>query len=423
MSSDRNAARDVIVIGGGPAGAATATLLARQGRDVLLLEREAFPRFHIGESLMPATYWSLERLGMLDTMGRSVFPRKHSVQFVLPNGKPTAPFYFADVDPHESSVTWQVDRGEFDRMLLENAARAGVEVRHEVAVREVLFDGERAVGVRAADGGGRERETPAKVIVDASGQSALLSRALGLRTFDPMLKNAAVFTRYRGVRRDTGRDAGAILVLHTRHKDSWFWFIPLPDDLTSIGVVGPLDYLISRRAADPVQVFQEELALCPALGERLRDAERVEWMRVLKDFTYVSRRVAGDGWILAGDAFGFLDPVYSSGVLLALKSAEFAADAIIAAFATGDFSAASLGRFGPRYVAGMEALRRVVHAFYARDFSFSRFLRRYPGLRDEVIHALTGNVFRRPVSGLLQALEHELPNPGYRPFALPGEGA
>ena len=423
MTSDSNAARDVIVIGGGPAGAATATLLARGGRDVLLLERERFPRFHIGESLMPATYWSLERLGMLDRMGRSVFPRKHSVQFFLPNGKATAPFYFADVDPHESSVTWQVDRGEFDRMLLDNAAQAGVEVRHGVAVREVLFEDGRAVGVRAADGGGREREIPAKVIVDASGQSALLSRTLKLRTFDPMLKNAAVFTRYRGARRDPGRDAGAILVLHTSQKNSWFWFIPLPDGLTSIGVVGRLDYLISSRAADPVQVFEEELALCPALGERLREAERVEWMRVLKDFTYVSRRVAGDGWILAGDAFGFLDPVYSSGVLLALKSGEFAADAIIASFASGDFSAASLGRFGPRYVDGMEALRRVVHAFYARDFSFARFLRRYPGLRDEVIHALTGNVFRRPVDDLIAALKQELPNPDYRPLALPGEDA
>jgi flavin-dependent dehydrogenase len=423
MNSRGAAEREVIVIGGGPAGSTAATLLARQGRDVLLLERERFPRFHIGESLMPATWWTLERLGFLDRMHGSPFLRKHSVQFFLKDGRATTPFYFADVDPHESSVTWQVDRAEFDRMLLEHAAASGAEVRQPVTVLDVLFDGERAVGVRAAADGGGAEEIRARAIVDASGQSALLSRRLGLKEIDPNLRNAAVFTRYRGAIRDPGIDAGAILVLRTRNGDSWFWFIPLPGEITSIGVVGSLEYLIVNRPPDPLRVLEEEIALCPALQARIRNAERLDWVRVLMDFTYVSRRMAGDGWIMAGDAFGFLDPIYSSGVLLALKAGEFAADAVGGAFATGDFSAASLGRFGPRFIAGMEALRRVVYAFYSRDFSFARFLRNYPECRDEVVHLLSGNVFRRPVDRLLLALEREMPVPGYRPLALPGDRA
>lgn len=421
MTPDSSSERDVIVIGGGPAGSATATLLARQGRDVLLLEREQFPRFRVGESLMPATYWSLQRLGVLEKMAQSPFTRKQSVQFYLKDGRPTTPFYFSDADPHESSITWQVDRKRFDQMLLDHSVEAGVEVRQKVTVREVLFDGPRAIGVRAVGDGGNDEEIRAKVIVDASGQSALLSRRFGLKRIDPKLKNAAVFTRYREAIRDTGRDAGATIIFHTRNEDSWFWFIPLPDDQTSIGVVGSLEYLVKSREPNPEQVLQEELALCPALQERLRNATRIEPVRVLRDFSYVSKRVAGDGWVMAGDAFGFLDPIYSSGVFLALKSAEFAADAIDAAFEENDFSAASLGRFGRRFIAGMEALRRIVYAFYARDFSFAHFLKRCPQFRQEVIHVLTGNVYRRPVDGLIEALDRELPDDGYRPLALPGE--
>ncbi len=414
---------DVIVIGGGPAGAATATLVARQGRRVLLLERERFPRFRIGESLMPATYWSLERLGVIDKMRGSAFPRKHSVQFYLKDGRPTRPFYFSETDAHESSITWQVERADFDRMLLDHAAESGVDVRQEVAVREVLFDGDRATGVRAEFPGRMQQELVARVIVDATGQSALLSRHLGLKKIDPNLKNAAMFARYRGARRDAGIDAGATVIMHTRNEDSWFWVIPLPDEVTSIGVVGSLEYLVRTRAADPERVFAEEIALCPALGARIAGAERISPVRVQRDFSYVSRRLAGDGWILTGDAFGFLDPIYSSGVFLALKSAEFAADAIDGAFRSNDFSAAALGRFGPRFIAGMEALRRVVYAYYSRDFSFARFLKHHPACKDDVIHLLTGNVYRHPVNGLLEALDRELPLPGYQPLSLPGESS
>ena len=417
----RDGGHDVIVIGGGPAGSTTATLLAKQGRRVLLLEREKFPRFRIGESLMPATYWTLERLGFLEAMKASAFPRKHSVQFYVKDGSPTRPFYFTDAHPHESSVTWQVDRGTFDQMLLRHAAASGVEVHEESPVAEVLFEDGRAVGVRAEMAGGGRTRLNARVVVDATGQSSLLSRTMRLKIVDPKLKNAAVFTRFRGALRDPGIDAGATLVLHTTTKDSWFWYIPLPDDVVSVGVVGLMKYLIVDRAGDPEQIFAEEVSRCPALQARVRGAERVGPMRVLRDFSYISTRIAGDGWVLVGDAFGFLDPIYSSGVLLALQGAEMAAETIGEALDAGDLSAARLGRHGPRFVAGMESMRRLVYAFYARDFHFKTFLERFPECRDDLTNMLMGNVFRFDPDGLFRSMNQMLDLTDYRPLALTGE--
>ncbi|MBW2277584.1 MAG: tryptophan 7-halogenase, partial [Deltaproteobacteria bacterium] len=313
---------DVVVVGGGPAGAATATLVAAQGHDVVLLERSTEPQFKVGESLIPATYWSLERLGVLDRMRSSPFTRKHSVQFYTGSGEATAPFFFHEVSAHESSQTWQVLRSEFDQLLLDNAAERGVEVRRGEAVREILLDGERAVGVRVGGNRVPGRELGARVVVDASGQNALLSRKLKLRLYDRELRNASCFTHFRGARRDAGENEGATLILHTRDKNSWFWFIPLHDDVSSVGVVGSMDYLVRHRDSSPQEIFDQELSLCPALAERLIDVEQLRDVQFVRDFTYRSQRFAGDGWVIVGDAFGFIDPIYSSGVFLALKSAE-----------------------------------------------------------------------------------------------------
>src|SRR5262249_31192693 len=157
---------------------------------------------------------------------------------------------------------------------------------------------------------------------DATGQSAFLSSRMGLRRYDPRLRNGAVFTRYRGAVRDPGMDEGATLVIHTNEASSWFWYIPLANDMVSVGVVGPLDYLITKRTGTPQQIYEQEVARCPALQPRIAGAEQIMEMKVLRDFTYISDRIAGDGWVMVGDAFGFLDPIYSSGVLLALKGAE-----------------------------------------------------------------------------------------------------
>src|ERR1700704_1234339 len=197
---------DVIVIGGGPAGSTASTLLAQHGLKVALYERERFPRFHIGESLIPETYWVFERPKMLDKMRASPFVKKYSVQFVSATGRESAPFYFHDNKPHECSQTWQVIRSEFDQMMLDNAREHGVEAHEGVRVLDVLFDGDRAVGVRIQDADGSTREVRAKVVVDASGQSGLLQNKFKLRIWDPVLNKGAVWTYWEGAYRDIGKD-------------------------------------------------------------------------------------------------------------------------------------------------------------------------------------------------------------------------
>ncbi len=411
---------DVVVAGGGPAGATTATLLAQHGRRVLLAERATEPRFKVGESLMPATYPIFERLGVLDRMRQSAFPAKHSVQFFGPGGRAGAPFYFSEFDSGKSAQTWQVRRREFDAMLLENAAAHGVDVRYGVGLKEVMFDGQQAVGVRLEPTGGEATEVACEVTVDATGQSAFLARKLGLLETEPCLRNAALFTHYAGAVRDSGIDEGATLIFHTDNRKAWFWFIPQPDDRVSIGVVGPLDYLIRGRQGDPEAVFAEELARCPALATRLASAQPVMPIRAIRDFSYRSRRIAGDGWVLAGDAFGFIDPIYSTGVFLALKSGEMAADAIHDALLAGDPSADRLGRFEPELRRGMEALRKLVYAYYDPGFSFSDFLRRYPNCRQQLVSMLVGNVYTDPIEEILAALDVALPSPGRPATATSG---
>jgi flavin-dependent dehydrogenase len=410
-SRPRKSSYDVIVIGGGPAGSTAATLVARAGHDVLLLDRERFPRYRLGESLMPATYWTLSRLGVLDKVKNSGFPRKYSVQFFSKSGRSGTPFYFRDTEPHDSSQTWQVDRAGFDQMLLDNAREAGVEVCQRANVKDVLFEGDRATGVDVELNGEQRSQPRATVIVDATGQTALISRKLKLKQVDPKLRHASLYTRYRGAVRDAGIDEGATLIMHTREERSWFWYIPLPDDQVSVGVVGPIDYLITRREGNPRQIFDDEVALCPALEARIRGAERLMEVGAIRDFSYISKRIAGNGWVLAGDAFGFLDPIYSSGVFLALKSAEDAADSINEALERRDFSAEQLGRHGDAYLAGMEAMRKLVYAYYDSSFSFAVFFKRFPQCREDVVNLLIGNVFRKPPGELFESMSEmcELP--------------
>ena len=394
LSPSAASPHDVIVTGGGPAGSATAALLADAGRRVLLLEREVFPRFKVGESLIPATYDILKRLGMLDELRESRFVEKHSVQFVTEDGKDTSPFYFSEIDPSERSQTWQVLRSEFDQMLLDNARRRGVQVVEGVQVKDVLFEGERAVGVKALfPDEGEAREIPCRVVVDATGQRAMLSRKLNLRRPDPCLKMAALFAHFEGARRDEGRDEGATVILHTEGQEGWFWYIPLPDNRVSIGVVGPIPYLIAGRQGQPEKTFEEEIQRCRGLAPRLENARRVSDVHVLNDFSYVSERVAGDGWMLVGDACGFLDPMYSSGVLLALRSAELAADTLNAAFDADDLGEERLAAYGPRFRDGMGAFRQLVYAFYTKGFSFGSFLKKHPEHRLPIIYILQGDVF------------------------------
>lgn len=391
---------DVVVIGGGPAGSSAATLIAKQGYQVQLFERDSFPRFHIGESLIPHTWFVLDRLGMLDKMHASHFTKKYSVQFVNQYGRLSEPFQFVDHDPHESSQTWQVRRSEFDHMLLNNAREHGVEVHERTRVMEVLFEGTRAVGVRVQTADGLPRTIKAKVVIDASGQQSLLMDRLKLREWDPYLKKAAVWTYWKGAHREPGRDAGATLVLQTEGKKGWFWYIPLHDDVMSVGVVADYDYLFSGRASKEFEdIYFEEVARCPGLQPRLANATRCDIFRAQKEYSYRAKQAGGDGWVLIGDAFGFLDPLYSSGVLLALTSASMASDAVVAALAAGDPSESRLRMWEEQFVRGMERMRRLVCEFY-EGLSFGKLVRRNPDRKGLITDVLIGNVFKDEIDEL-----------------------
>lgn len=395
---------DALVLGAGPAGATAATLLARDGHHVVLLERETFPRFKIGESLMPETYRTLEKLGMLGRVRESASIVKASVQFISASGRASRPFYFFERKDHESAYTWQVDRAWFDEALVDNASRSGVDVRMATNATEVLFEGDRAVGVRAALEDGKSAELRSRVVIDATGLASLVSRQLSLRVRNPNLDRASIFAHYQNGARGKGLDEGATLLVHTPGSWGWFWYIPLSENRVSVGIVAPPSKLFGN-GARPEEVLLRAIEECPPIRTRLASASRLSPARVAKDYSYRARRIAGDGWVLVGDAFAFLDPIYSSGVFLALKSGEMAAESVSSALRDGDLSAPRLGAFGPALVEGIDAIARLVYAFYTPGFSFASFLRAHPQHRDPLVDLLIGDVFGKSFEALFADLQ------------------
>ena len=286
-------------------------------------------------------------------------------------------------------------------MLLDNAREHGVDVHEGVRVLEVLFDGDRAVGVRVAEEDGREHEVYTQVVVDASGQSSLIMSRLGLREWDPVLKKAALWTYWEGAVRDKGKDEGATLVIQTQGKQGWFWYIPQHNNIVSVGVVAPYEYLFKDRPDKDLEtIYFEEVDRCPGVKSRIAPGRRVAPYRAAKEYSYRSRRAAGDGWVLVGDAFGFLDPLYSSGVLLALKSASLAADAIAEGLARGETSRAQLGKWEEEFGRGMDRMRRLVCEYYD-GFSFGGFVRRHPHLKGHLTDLLIGDLFKDEVDEVI----------------------
>lgn len=406
---------DAVVIGGGPAGSTAASVLAMHGRKVLVLEKERFPRYHIGESLLPFCYFPLERIGMVEKMKASHFPKKYAVQFVNMDGEVSSPFYFFQHLKHDAAVTWQVLRSEFDQMLLENAEQKGAHVLQETPAVELLREGGKVCGV-VAESDGQRLEIPAPMTVDASGRDALSMKRNQWRKADPKLNKVAVWTYFRGATRDPGIDEGSTTVAFVPQR-GWFWYIPLPDDVVSVGVVAERDYLF-RDTHELPEIFCREVGKNAWIRDHVAAGKQFGKYYVTKEYSYRAEHSAEDGLVLAGDAFAFLDPVFSSGVYLALRSGELVADAVHRALECGDVSAARFADYSERMCYEVEAMRRLIYAFYDTGFSFGELIRERPDVRGDLTDCLIGNLnknFDRLVGALEQSMQLPEPLPHGRP--------
>ncbi|MCL4209694.1 MAG: tryptophan 7-halogenase [Phycisphaeraceae bacterium] len=408
---------DVIVLGAGPAGSTVSALLAEMGYRVLVVEKERFPRYHIGESIIPYAWFPLNRLGLIDKLDAAPFTvRKHSVQFVGLDGTVSTPFYFFQHTDHDCARTWQVVRADFDQFLADNACEKGAEIRFETAARELIMDGSRVAGVRVRSRDGREEDLRAAIIVDATGRDHFSAARHDWRLADPHLKKIAIWSYFKGAKRDPGIDEGATTVAYVPDK-GWFWYIPLPDDIVSVGIVADRDYLY-RGPRDPDAIFAREIDIQPWISDHVAPGVKTEPCKVTGDYSYRSRHCARDGLVLVGDAFGFLDPVFSSGVFLALQSGWMAADAIDAALRAGDVSAGRFADYGRRFCQGIEAMRRLVYAFYDHGFSFAAVLKKHPHLRGDMTDCLIGNV-SKDFEPLFAAVREFADIPGPLPHGAP----
>ena len=387
---------DVIVIGAGPAGCTTAALVAEHGWNTLLIERDAMPRFHVGESLMPECYWMFERLGILGKFKEFGFTQKNGVQFVNHNDNESQPFFFTEHDPRECAMTLHVQRGEFDRIMFENASEKGATCLDQTRVLDITFNEASPHSVKIRDVDGNESVISAKVIVDATGQQSMIANRKGLKKIDPNFKNAAIWSYYENAKRNEGDDGSVApqvtCILHTDDKKAWFWYIPLSDGTVSVGLVSENDNLL-KNGKSPEETFEAHREKCPGLQRRLEESTRVQKYHVAKEFSYSTSQRAGDGWVLVGDAYGFIDPVYSSGVFLALKSGELAADAIHQALDQDDISAENLGQWVGHFDAGVHWIRKLVKAFYTHEFSFGAFMKQFPHHGGNLTDLLIGRVF------------------------------
>jgi flavin-dependent dehydrogenase len=336
---------DVLVVGGGPAGSTIAALLAEAGRDVVVLEKSHHPRFHIGESLLPANAGLFDKLGVREQV-EAIGMQKHGVEFVSPDHGHRQFIEFQEAWDKSMPYAWQVRRSELDELLFRDAAKKGARTFEGQRVREVAFDRDGAVAQAELDGGTR-CSWRAKFVVDASGRDTLLANQMRCKEKNKRHNSSALYGHYTGAERLPGKLEGNITIFWFEH--GWFWFIPLADGTTSIGAVCWPYYLKSRQKSLP-EFFADTIALCPALAARLPDAQLVDGrVYATGNYSYASGRSSGDRYLMIGDAYTFVDPVFSSGVYLAMQSA-FDGVRVVEAVLDGRRDAAALRRAFDRRV-------------------------------------------------------------------------
>jgi flavin-dependent dehydrogenase len=382
---------DVAVIGGGPAGSTVAAWLARKGYSVIALEKERHPRFHIGESLLPMNLPVLERLGVLDKV-RALGVHKAGADFEADNPRGYNTYAFSEVVGHSPPHAFQVWRQDFDKMLFEHAREAGADMRdgHEVLQVEQSGPRETRLDVRGADG--RPFCVHARYLVDASGRDAFLASRRKLKRKNMQHQSAAIFGHFRGALRREGGDAGNISIYSFAH--GWMWMIPLPDGVMSVGAVCRPEYLKQRKGRT-LAFLLETVQQVPAMWLRLQQAELIDdAIRVTGNYSYDATCMGGPGWVLVGDAFAFLDPVFSSGVYLAMSGAEQVAELVDRALCEPRREMALLRALEKRQRKGM---RRFSFFIYRFNGPAMQWLFRHPSrrlkLEQGITSMLAGDVF------------------------------
>ncbi|KAB2924217.1 MAG: NAD(P)/FAD-dependent oxidoreductase [Dechloromonas sp.] len=382
---------DVLVIGGGPAGTTVAPMLTEKGYRVVLLEKARHPRFHIGESLLPANLPLFERMGVAEEV-KAIGMEKWGAEFVSPHHDMPQVFHFAEAWKKDMPYAYQVRRAEFDTILIRNAAAKGVEVHEGCKAKAVDFQPDNTALVRAEHDDGRQVEYKARFVVDASGRDTFLANRFQIKHRNPKHNSSAVYGHFAGARRHDGQAEGNITIFWFEH--GWFWFIPMMNDVTSIGMVTWPYFMKTKGERSLQQFLMDGIARCPALAERLKMATLVNEVEATGNFSYVSERNHGPNYLLLGDAYAFIDPVFSSGVLLAMNSGVIGAEAIDTCLRNPAQAAAALKRFdrlmkhGPKEFSWF--IYRVTNPIMRDFFMYPKNIFR---VKEALLSVLAGDVF------------------------------
>lgn len=356
---------DVIVIGGGPGGSSTSSYLARAGKKVLVLEKEHFPRFHIGESLLPYNRQIFEEIGVLPELQQAGFPRKFGAQFFIGNGSKSVKFVFSQGIFTREKETIQVERAKFDHILLKHAGKCGADVREGWTVTR-FEENDKEVAVDATGPEGRTERFTASFLIDASGRGNVSGNQEGMRVMHPKLKKLAVFGHFQGVRLDEGPTRGDTLI--TRLENKWFWVIPVSAEKTSVGCVMDQGEFVAARET-PAAVFERAWQSSPVMRFRMENAGLIGQIHSTGDFSYHNKRFVGKRLLRVGDAAGFMDPIFSAGVFLAMYSGRMAANTIIPLIeAGGRTDPGKLRAYERHFRSSMKFYWEMVHSFYTTPF-------------------------------------------------------
>jgi flavin-dependent dehydrogenase len=383
---------DVLVVGGGPAGSTVAALLAARGERVVLVEKDKHPRFHIGESLLPFNLPLFEQLGVKEEIERIGMP-KYGAEFVSTYHDKTSGFEFANGWDKGFPYAYQVRRSEFDHILLKNAAAKGATIIEECRVTEVEFPPGGGAVATGRDADGQVRRWRAKFLVDASGRDTLLASRFDIKHRNPKNNSAAIYGHFTGAQRASGKAEGNIVLFWFDH--GWYWFIPLADGTTSVGAVCRPAYVKSRKTDLP-EFFMATIALCPPLAKRLENAQLVSPVTGTGNYSYRSERMMGESYIMVGDAYAFIDPMFSTGVYVAMSSAFLGADVVSACLHEPHRSARAFKTFDAKVRRALSAYSWYIYRINAPALRAMLLTSRNPfRLQEALLGLLAGDVFRR----------------------------